>query len=141
MTILDTNVVSELMRSEPERTVLQWFDTALAEDLYVTTITMAEVLYGIELLAVGKRREALEAAAERLFGVVFADHILSFEQAAARAFSLISSSRRKGGKPISDFDAQIAAVARAHGATLATRDTDDFEGCVVRLVNPWEAQK
>ncbi len=88
--------------------------------------------------ATGKRREALEAGAERLFDVVFADRILGFDYTAARAFSLIASSRRRGGKPISDFDAQIAAIARVHGTTLATRNTDDFEGCGVRLVNPWE---
>jgi predicted nucleic acid-binding protein len=137
MTILDTNVVSELMRPEPEPAVLRWFDTASAADLYVTAITMAEVLHGVELLAGGKRREALEAGAERLFGVVFADHILSFDYTAARAFSVIASSRRRRGKPISDFDAQIAAIARANEAALATRDTADFEGCGIELINPW----
>lgn len=139
MIILDTNVVSELMRPEPESAVLRWFDSASAADVYVTAITMAEVLYGIELLASGKRREALDASAKRLFDVVFTDHVLGFDQTAARAFSLITSSRRRRGKPISDFDAQIVSIAQVHGATLATRNTTDFEGCGVKIVNPWQA--
>jgi toxin FitB len=137
MIIVDTNIVSEMMRAVPEPIVLRWFSRQADEDLKVTAITLAEILYGIELLASGKRRDALRAGAEKMFGVVFAGHILTFDDKAARAFAVIASSRRKQGRPISDFDAQIAAIARAHGATLATRDTDDFEGCGLRLVNPW----
>ena len=137
MIIVDTNVVSEMMRAVPEPIVLRWFSSQADEDLKVTTITLAEILYGIELLAAGKRRDALRAGAEKMFGVVFAGHILTFDDKAARAFAVITSSRRKQGRPMSEFDAQIAAIARAHGATLATRDTDDFEDCGVRLVNPW----
>jgi toxin FitB len=137
MTILDTNVISELMRPVPQSAVLGWLATQSAGDLYVTAITMAEVLLGIELLPSGKRRESIQAGANRTFEV-FAGHILAFEERAAHAFSLISSSRRKQGKPMSEFDAQIVAIARVHGATLATRNIADFEGCGVRLVNPWE---
>jgi len=100
---------------------------------------MAEILYGIELLPRGKRQEILRAGAERLFQVVFADRILTFDARAAREFTLIASSRRKQGRPMSEFDAQIAAIARAHGTALATRDTDDFEGCGLQLINPWKA--
>ena len=138
MIVLDTNVVSEMMRPVPEAVVLRWFGNHATEDLCVTAITMAEILYGIELLPLGKRRAALGAGAEKMFGVVFAEHILSFEEKAAQAFSLIAASRRRQGKPMSEFDAQIAAVARAHGATLATGDTSDFEGCGLGLINPWE---
>jgi len=138
MIILDTNVVSELMRPVPEALFLRWFNSQPTEDLRVTAITMAEILYGIEILPPGKRREALRAGAEQMFGIVFADLILTFDGKAAHAFSLIASSRRRHGRPISKFDAQIAAIARANGATLATRNTDDFEGCGVKLVNPWE---
>jgi len=137
MIIVDTNVVSEMMRAVPEPIVLRWFSSQADEDLKVTAITLAEILYGIELLASGKRRDALQAGAEKMFGVVLAGHILTFDDKAARAFAVITSSRRKQGRPISDFDAQIAAIARANGATLATRDTDDFAGCGVRLINPW----
>jgi predicted nucleic acid-binding protein len=138
MIILDTNVVSELMRPAPERMVLRWFSTQAAEDLHVTTVTMAEILYGIELTSSSRRREVVRAGAEKMFGEVFADRTLAFEDRAARAFSQIVSSRRRQGKQMSGIDAQIAAIARIHGATLATRNTYVFEGCGVRLVNPWE---
>lgn len=138
MTILDTNVVSELMRPAPNATVIRWMATQNSEDLHITAVTMAEVLHGIELLPSGKRQETLRAGAERLFRVVFAERVLSFEARAGREFSIIASTRRRRGNPISELDAQIAAIARGHGAVLATRDTRDFEGCGVRLVNPWE---
>jgi predicted nucleic acid-binding protein len=139
MTILDTNVVSEIMRPVPAAVVLRWISNQISEDLHVTAITMAEILYGIELLPRGKRQEILRAGAERLFPVVFADRILTFDARAARELFLIASSRRKQGRPMSEFDAQIAAIARAHRTALATRDTDDFEGCGLQLINPWKA--
>ena len=138
MIILDTNVVSELMRPAPEARVLRWFGTQAAEDLHVTAVTMAEILYGIELIAAGRRRDVVRTAAEKMFGEVFGDRILTFEDRAARAFSQIASSRRRQGKAIAEVDAQIAAITRVHGATLATRNPFVFEGCGVRLVNPWE---
>ncbi|HTT21575.1 MAG TPA: type II toxin-antitoxin system VapC family toxin [Candidatus Sulfotelmatobacter sp.] len=138
MVILDTNVVSELMRPAPEPRVLRWFASQAAEDLHITAVTMAEILYGIELIAAARRRDVVRTGAERMFGDLFADRILTFEDRAARAFSQITSSRRRQGKPMSDIDAQIAAITRVHGATLATRNPYVFEGCGVRLVNPWE---
>jgi hypothetical protein len=138
MIILDTNVVSELMRPTPERMVLHWFSSQAAEDLHVTTVTMAEILYGIELISSARRRDVVRAGVEKMFGEVLADHILTFEDRAALAFAQIASARRRQSKQISGVDAQIAAIARVHGATLATRNTYIFEGCGVRLVNPWE---
>src|SRR5580765_3742742 len=138
MTILDTNVVSEIMRPVPPPVVLRWISDQVSEELHVTVITMAEILLGIELLPRGKRQEILRAGAEQLFRVVFTDRILTFDARAAREFSLIAASRRKRGRPMSEFDAQIAAIARAKSAAVATRNTGDFEGCGVRLVNPWE---
>jgi predicted nucleic acid-binding protein len=138
MTILDTNVVSEIMRPVPAPVVLRWISDQISEELHLTAITVAEVLYGIELLPPGKRQEILRAGAEQLFRVIFTDRILTFDARAAREFSLIASSRRKQGRPMSEFDAQIAAIARAKNAVIATRDTVDFEGCGVKLVNPWE---
>ncbi len=138
MIILDTNVVSELMRTSPEARVLRWFSSQTAEDLHMTAVTMAEILYGIELIAAARRREVVRAGAEKMFEEVFADRILAFEDRAARVFSQIASSRRRQGKPISEADAQIAAITRVHGATLATRNPFVFEGCGVRLMNPWE---
>lgn len=138
MIILDTNVVSELMRPAPEPLVLRWFGSQAAEDLHITAVTMAEILYGIELIAAARRRDVVRAGAEKVFEAVFADRILTFEDRAAHAFSQIASSRLRQAKPISELDAQIAAIARVHGATLATRNPYVFEGCGVRLVNPWE---
>jgi len=138
MIILDTNVVSELMRASPDARVLRWFSSQSAEDLHITSVTMAGILYGVELIAGARRREVVRAGAEKMFEAVFADRILTFEDRAARAFSQIASSRRRQGKPMSEFDAQIAAITRVHGATLATRNPFVFEGCGVRLVNPWE---
>lgn len=137
MTILDTNVVSEMMRPSPEPLVLHWFAGLSAEDTHITSITVAEILLGIELLPTGKRRDVLRAGAERTLAV-FTGHVLAFDNKAAHAFSLVSSARRRQGRPMSAFDAQIAAIARANGATLATRNTADFEGCGVKLINPWE---
>ena len=138
MIILDTNVVSELMRASPEPRVLRWFSNQAAQDLHVTAVTMAEILYGIELISAARRRDVIRAGAEKMFEEVFADRILTFEDRAARAFSQIASSRRRQGKPMSEFDAQTAAITRVLGATLATRNPYVFEGCGVRLVNPWE---
>lgn len=138
MIILDTNVVSELMRSAPEPRVLRWLGSQAAEDLHVTAVTMAEILYGIDLISGGRRRDVVRGGAEKMFGDVFAERILAFEDRAAHAFSQIASARRRQGKPMSEFDAQIAAITRVHAATLATRNPYVFEGCGVRLVNPWE---
>lgn len=138
MIVLDTNVVSELIRPAPESRVLRWFASQAAEDLYITAVTMAEILYGIELIATGRRRDVLRGGAEKMFEMVFGDRILTFEDRSARTFAQIASARRRQGKPISESDARIAAITRIHGATLATRNPYVFEGCGVRLVNPWE---
>ncbi len=139
--ILDTNVVSELMQPQPSSVVLKWISQARKENhqFRITTITLAELLYGIELLPEGKRRASLLAGAESMFDKVFAGRILLFDEQAARAFSRISAARRLRGRPISEFDAQIAAIALSLGAVLVTRNTADFEGCGVRLLNPWQA--
>jgi predicted nucleic acid-binding protein len=138
VTILDTNVLSETMAAAPSEIALAWISSRRRVDnLFITTITMAEVLYGIAIIASGKRRDKLSAQAEGMFAEDFSGHILMFDEAAARAFSQIAAARRKQGKPIAEMDAQIAAIARVHGALLATRNTADFEDCGVRLVNPW----
>ena len=138
MTIIDTNVVSEMMASSPSDAVLAWIGKArMADDLFITTITVAEIFYGVELLPAGKRRDKLNSEAEATFRQDFGGRILEFDEMAARQFAQIASSRRKAGRPIAEFDAQIAAIAHVHGAVLATRNTGDFEDCGVRLVNPW----
>ena len=137
MIILDTNVISEAMSPVPNRTVSRWLSEQPSQQLFTTTISLAEILCGIELLPPGKRRTGLLATAETMFSRLFAERILVFEDQAARAFPAIAVGRRLRGRPITLFDAQIAAIASANGATLATRNTDDFESCGVRLVNPW----
>ncbi len=138
ITILDTNVVSEPMLPSPSATVLTWWSRQQPGALFITSVTVAEILYGIELLPHGKRRAALLAGAELMFGKVLAGRILPFDEDAARAFPGIAASRRVQGRPVADLDAQIAAIAHSRGGLLATRNTSDFEGCGVRLVNPWQ---
>jgi predicted nucleic acid-binding protein len=99
---------------------------------------VAEILYGIELLPKGKRRDKLLTETEAMFNEDFAGRILPFDEEAARAFAEIAAARRTQGRPIAEFDAQIAAIARTQRAALATRNTSDFEACGVRLVNPWQ---
>ena len=139
MIVLDTNVLSELMKPTPSADVARWTATQPPTTLYITSITQAEILHGILLLPKGKRRAALEIAADAMFVEEFSARILPFGSEAARPYAEIAARRSRAGRPISHFDAQIAAVARAHGADLATRNVDDFEGCGVKLINPWTA--
>jgi toxin FitB len=141
ITILDTNVVSEPMQPSPSAKVLHWLSRASENgELYVTTITMAEILYGIELLPRGKRRDKMQVEAQAVFAEDFLGRILPFDEEAARAFAQIAADRRSRGRPIAELDAQIAAIARCRNATLATRNTADFENCGIRLTNPWQSQ-
>jgi toxin FitB len=137
MIILDTNVISELMRATPAAAVVRWLNARPATSLYITSITQAEVLHGIQLLPKRKRRDAVAAAAAEAFEHDFAGRVLPFGSDAAIAYAEIAASRRRAGRPISGFDAQIAAITRAHDADLATRNVDDFEGCGVDVLNPW----
>lgn len=140
MIILDTNVLSELMRSEPTVAVFEWVARQPRAMLYTTSINKAEILYGIAALPEGRRRAALAAAAEAMFTEDFFGRVLPFDDAAAVFYADIVASRRRRGQPIEAFDAQIAATARVAGAEVATRDTADFAACGVRLINPWEAR-
>lgn len=139
MIVLDTNVISELMSAQASPTVRRWIAQQRAlSPLCITAITVAEVLYGIELLPRGKRRDSLRQEAEAMFREDIVHKILVFDEQAAREFSRIAAARRERGRPISTLDAQIAAIALANDATLATRDTSGFEDCGVRLINPWD---
>src|ERR1700730_8125942 len=137
MTILDTNVLSELMRPKPSHRVVAWVAKQPATELFTTSITEAEIFYGIELLMKGKRREGLMVAAEAMFAEEFAGRVFGFESDAARVFSKIAAERRALGRPISHADAQIAAIARVRLAKLATRNVEDFEDCGLDIVDPW----
>jgi len=139
MIVLDTNVLSELMKERPSPKVTAWFRERPLLDLYTTAITEAEIFYGIELLARGTRRQKLLLAAESLFTMDLHDHVIGFERDAARIFSRIAAHRHLQGKPISHPDAQIAAIVQLHAATLATRNIADFHDCGIDLVDPWNA--
>ncbi len=137
MIILDTNVVSELMKPVPAAAVGAWVSRQASSALYTTSITEAEILHGVALLPASQRRTRLQAAAEAMFAEDFRGRVLPFASAAARAYALIAAERRRAGRPISHFDVQIAAIARSTGAAVATRNTPDFEGCGLELVDPW----
>jgi toxin FitB len=139
MIIADTNVISEAMKASPSATVLHWLGSQHPLQLYTTTITQAEILYGIELLPHSKRRASVRAAAEAMFMHTFADRILPFDSEAAYAFAKIAAARRKRGRPIQIKGAQIAAIALSRGAIIATRDSRDFEDSGLRIINPWTA--
>jgi predicted nucleic acid-binding protein len=137
MTILDTNVVSELMKPKPLARVVAWLGAQPSTALYTTSITQAEILHGLMLLPAGRRRSALGAAVASMFAEDFAGRILPFGSDAAAAYAQIAFDRRRAGRPISHFDAQIAAIARSTGAAVATRNAADFQGCGITVVDPW----
>ncbi len=139
MIILDTNVISEVMRAAPSTGVVKWITKHPASSLFTTTITQAEILYGLELMPKGKRLLALQSAVRAVFDEDFANRVLPFDIDAARLFPQIAGSRRALGRPIAQWDAQIAAIARSRGSALATRNTADFEHCGITVVNPWTA--
>ena len=139
MILLDTNVVSEVMKAAPNPAVIAWVDKAPRATLFVASVTEAELLYGLALLVPGRRRDGLARAIGLTFARYFRGRVLPFDSAAASAFAEIAGSRRKAGRPIGQSDAQIAAIAQSRKATLATRDTADFAGCAVTVVDPWTA--
>ncbi|HSV58167.1 MAG TPA: type II toxin-antitoxin system VapC family toxin [Variovorax sp.] len=130
-TLLDTNVLSELLRSTPDATVLAWFAAQPVDTLFVSAVTQAEMMVGARLLPAGKRRTALESAVRAIFEEDFGDRLLPFDSAAAAAYVDIVSQRRAAGRPIAQFDAQIASIAKQHGLRLATRNVVDFDDCGV----------
>jgi len=141
MIVVDTNVLSDLLRSAPESAVLDWFDAQPAANLYTTSVTQAEMLYGARLLPASKRHKQLVQGLEIMFDVDFSGRVLGFDAAAAPEYADVVANRRQCGRPISQFDAQIAAIARLHGADLATRNTRDFESCGIDLIDPWQAHR
>ena len=139
MTILDTNVLSEVVKPAPEPKVIEWLAAQIYHDVYLTAVTVGEVLHGLARMPEGKRRAGLQAAVDAMFHHEFAGRILPFDEAAAISYAGLVTARERGGRPTGSFDAQIAAIARVHSATVATRNIKDFELCGVMLVNPWGA--
>lgn len=139
MIVLDTNVVSVLMRSEPDPTVLAWLDGLPPESVWTTSVTVFEVRLGLEILAEGRRRRLLEEAFAKTLEADFESRILPFDEKAAQAAGRIAAERRRAGRPVEIRDIQIAGIVNARKGTLATRNTRHFEGCGLMLVNPWSA--
>lgn len=138
MIVVDTNVVSELMRAAPSTAVLDWFGRRDAGDLHISAVTEAELRRGVAILPGGRRRDALADAVDAMIAEDFADRVLAFDGPAAIAFAAVFAGRRALGRPIGFPDCQIAATARARGAAVATRNVEDFEGCGISVMNPWD---
>lgn len=139
--LLDTNVLSELMRPAPATQVMAWFDNNPAMQFYTSAITRAEIFTGIALLPEGKRRNQLAQSAERMFAEEFPRHCLAFDDAAAMQYAFVQAQRHAAGRPISTEDGQIAAIALAAGMPLVTRNTRDFQFIGgLELSNPWQAK-
>lgn len=136
-TLLDTNVLSELLRAQPDPGVVAWIASQPSNSLFVSAITQAEMLLGARLLPAGKRRQQLEQAFEAMFREDFGGRILAFDSGCAAHFAAIVAGRRRAGTPVSQFDGQIAAIALSHRLGLATRNVSDFEGCGLAVTNPW----
>lgn len=137
MILLDTNVISALMKPNPEPRVTAWIDSQQLEDLCTSTIVAAEILAGLDLMPAGKRRIELCEKAEFMFSSFFGGRLLAFNLAGARAYGRVVKSAREAGRPMDEMDVLIAASALAHDAQLATRNTSHFEQSGVRLINPW----
>ena len=140
MIVLDTNVVSELKRTEPHASVVGWVDSQPADRLFITAITVAELFYGVTRLADGRRKRELAGIIEAVVEADFAERVVSFDDVAARHYADIAAGRERAGRPISMVDAQIAAICRSHAAIVATRNVGDFAGTGVAVLNPWEPQ-
>jgi predicted nucleic acid-binding protein len=139
MILLDTNIVSEMMRPAPAIEVEAWLGAQPAASLFISAVTEAELRFGLALLPDSRRRSQLTQAMEDMLAEDFAGRILPFDSAAAAAYVQIALTRRKAGRPIAQFDAQIASIARSRSAILATRNTRDFDACGIELIDPWSA--
>ena len=140
MIVLDTHVISEMLRVVPSPEVARWVASQPEPALFTTAVMDAEIRIGISMMPTGKRKAQLQATVDQTFSQIFAGRILPFDSAAAVIYAEITANRRSMGRPISQFDAQIAAIARANGAeAIATRNVDDFANTGVTVINPWSA--
>ena len=139
MIILDTNVLSALMNKAPEAAVIGWLDRQAAESIWITSITLFEARLGLALLPDGKRRTALASAFARLLEEDLENRVLDFDAAAANEAAELAAQRQKAGRPIDLRDTQIAGIALARRATLATRNTRHFADLKVEVIDPWRA--
>lgn len=140
MILLDTNVISEAMKPAPDDTVRAWLDEQAAETLYLSSVTIAELFYGIGALPTGKRKDRLTEALDGVMEM-FADRVLPFDIAAARRYADLAVKARAAGKGFPTPDGYIAAIAAARGFTVATRDTSAFHAAGVAVINPWNTPR
>jgi predicted nucleic acid-binding protein len=138
MILLDTNVVSEVMRKKPSDNVLNWLNLRNYEDLFISSITIAEIRYGLRILPIGKRQQMLQLRFEQFVSEGFSGRIIDFNEMAARAYAEIMGMCKEKGRPMSLPDGQIAAIAQINHLALATRNITDFETCGIQLINPFE---
>jgi predicted nucleic acid-binding protein len=136
--VLDTNIVSEVARPQPYQAVLDWMDTQDSDKLVITAITAAEIRAGVALLPSGRRKREISKRMESLLTETFAGYVLAFDVDSSAYYAQVLALRTQMGRPISGLDAQIAAICLQYEATLATRNTDDFDGIDLQLINPWE---
>lgn len=140
MIILDTNVLSALMRASPDASVLAWLDRQPAESVWITSITLFEARFGLALLPKGRRRQTLETSFAQLLQQDLKNRVLDFDSAAATEAALLAAVRQRAGKPVDMRDTQIAGIALARRATLATRNIRHFADLKVAVIDPWHAQ-
>ena len=141
MILLDTNVISELMRTQPEPAVISWLDGQAAESVWITSVTVFEVHTGIEILDEGKRKRILREKLGELLSEVLMNRVADLNTAAAQSAAVITATARREGRPIEVRDAMIAGIARHRRAALATRNTKHFEHAGITVVNPWIAEQ
>ncbi|MXZ70022.1 MAG: type II toxin-antitoxin system VapC family toxin [Acidobacteria bacterium] len=139
MVVLDMNVVSELMQPAGDPVVASWVAERPTSSLFLTAVTEAELRFGLAVMPAGKRRDGLTAGLERMLRAGFANRVLPFDSAAARAYAEIAAARRLMGRPVSQADAQITAIASARGMAVATRNVRDFEDMGINVIDPWES--
>lgn len=137
MIVLDTNVVSEAMRPKPNRSVVGWLNAQAADTLYLSSVTLAELLFGIGVLSAGAKKDRLALALNRLLAL-FPGRVLPFDQEAARRYAEMAVTARAAGRPLPTADGYLAATAAAHGFAVATRNVRDFRDTGVQLINPWQ---
>ncbi len=138
MLILDTNMLSEMMRPEPEHKIADWLVRQPSDELFTAAVCQAEVLAGLAILPSGRRRSDLEAAARAMFADDFGGRILPFDTEAASAYAEVFATRKKVGRPSGTIDLMVAAIARVRGASVVTRNVADFEAVGVAIINPWD---
>ena len=140
MILLDTNVISELLRKTPEPKVEAWLAAQDGAEVYLSAVSEAELRLGVAVMPAGRRRDALAGMVDEMLREDFRARILPFDSSAAVAYAAIAADRQAAGRPISQFDCQIAAIACAHGAVVATRNVRDFEGCGIGIIDPWQGR-